>query len=53
MQYKVIDCKIKEIYFNAVPIEESEEVTESRTLFWKSLNNLAVQNISMQQLRTA
>ncbi len=53
MDYKVIDCKIKEIYFNAKPIEEDESIVESRSLFWNSLNNLAVQNISIQQLKMA
>lgn len=53
MDYKVIDCKIKEIYFNAKPIEEDEAIVESRSLFWNSLKNLAVQNISIQQLKMA
>lgn len=53
MDFKVIDCKIKEIYFNAKPIQEDESLVESRFLFWKSLNNLAVQNISIQQIKMA
>ncbi|HIS88521.1 TPA: hypothetical protein IAA87_03745 [Candidatus Avigastranaerophilus faecigallinarum] len=53
MDYKVIDCKLKEIYFNAKPIEEDEAIVESRSLFWNSLKNLAVQNISIQQLKMA
>jgi hypothetical protein len=53
MNYKVIDCKVKEIYFNAVPIQEAEEVVESRSLVWKSLNNLAMQNYSIQQIKRA
>ena len=53
MDYKIIDCKIKEIYFNAKPIVEDEAIVESRFLFWNSLNNLAVQNISIQQIKMA
>ena len=51
--YKQIDCKIKEIYYNAKPIQEEVEVIESRFLFWNSLNNLAVQNFSIQQIKMA
>ena len=53
MQYKVIDCKIKEIYFNLKPIQEEDSLVESRFLFWNSLNNLAVQNMSIQQIKLA
>lgn len=53
MQYKVIDSKVKEIYFVPNIIEDDASVVESRDLFWATLNNLAVQNISMQQLKMA
>jgi len=53
MQFKVIDSKVKEIYYISHTIEEEASVVESRDLFWASLNNLAVQNISMRQLKMA
>lgn len=53
MQYKLIDSKIKEIYFNAELISEEDEVVESRFLFWNNLNSIAIQNISIQQLKFA
>ncbi len=53
MQYREIDCKIKEIYFNAKPIQEDAEIVESRFLFWNSLNSLAVKNRAIQQIKMA
>ena len=53
MQYKQIDCKIKEIYFNARPLKEEAEVIEARFVFWNSLNNLAINNMAIQQIRMA
>lgn len=53
MQYKQIDCKIKEIYYNAKPITEEPEIEESAHKFWNSLNNLAIRNIAIQQVRMA
>lgn len=53
MEYKQIDCKFKEIYYTAKPIKEDAEVIESRFLFWNSLNNLAIKNMAIQQVKMA
>ena len=53
MQYKQINCKMKEIYFNARPLKEDAEVIESRFTFWNSLNNLAINNMAIQQIKMA
>ena len=49
--YKTIDTKIKEIYFEAHPMKESMEAIESRYKFWNCLNVMAMQNMTLQQLK--
>ena len=53
MQFKQIDCKMKEIYFNARPLKEEAEVIEARFTFWNSLNNIAINNMAIQQIKMA
>ena len=50
-QYRTIDTKIKEIYFEAHLANEAEDTVESRTKFWTCLNVMAAQNMSLQQVR--
>ena len=49
----IINCKSKEIYYNAKPIEEEESVIDERYAFWAQMNNLAMQNIMVQQMKMA
>lgn len=53
MKYRTIDTKMKEIYINAVRIED--ETPESKNLhkFWNSMNIVAMQNMSIQQIKYA
>lgn len=53
MQFKVIDSKMKEIYFNPTKVEDKTETVESNNLFWNRMNMLAYQNIAIQQVRFA
>ncbi len=53
MQYKNINCKMKEIYFNPVIIQEDEVTTEFKSNFWTSMNIMGIQNMTMQQLKMA
>ena len=50
--YKTIDAKIKEIYFEARPLKEPADTIESRYKFWNCLNVMAMQNMTLQQLKT-
>ena len=49
MKYKLIDSKSKELYYNARPMVEEEELINSRFTFWNQMNNLAMQNMMVQQ----
>ena len=51
MQSKIIDSKLKEIYYTAQPIKEEAEVLESRFNFWNTMNIVAMQNMSYQQMK--
>ena len=53
MEYRQIDCKFKEIYYNAKPIVEEDEIEESAHKFWNSLRSIAVNNMAIQQIRMA
>ncbi len=53
MQFKVIDSKMKEIYFNPTMVEEKTETIEFNTNFWNTMNVLAAQNVAIQQVRFA
>ncbi len=46
-----IDSKSKEIYFKINPILEDEETLNSRFTFWVNMNNLAMQNMMVQQMK--
>ena len=49
MDYKVIDSKNKELYYNLPPMKESESILNARFEFWASMNNIAMQNMMLQQ----
>lgn len=52
MNFKTIDTKMKEIYINTSRIEADEN--EKRVSnFWKSMNMVAITNMSMQQIKYA
>ena len=53
MQFKVIDSKMKEIYFNPTMVEEETETIEVNNVFWNTMNVLAAQNVAIQQVRFA
>lgn len=53
MQFKVIDSKIKEIYFNPQIVSDEKEVAEFNNIFWNSMNVVAFQNIAIQQVKFA
>ena len=52
MDYKVINSKMKEIYFTPRVIED-EEANKSDFTFWSSMQVLATTNISIQNLKMA
>ena len=41
---KLIDCKVKEIYYNLPPIKEDTETENSREIFWVSMNMMGITN---------
>ncbi len=49
--YKTIDAKIKEVYFEPHLVEEPIATLESRFKFWNCLNVMAMQNMTLQQLK--
>lgn len=51
MQFKFIDTKMKEIYYNSVPLKEDNELVESRYNFWNSMNIIGIQNLSVHQVK--
>ncbi|MBQ3641988.1 hypothetical protein II906_08715 [bacterium] len=53
MQYKTIDSKYKEIYFVSRPVEEPDDILRSRADFWMKMTSLAIQNISIQKIKSA
>ena len=52
IQTRVIDCKMKEMYYEVSPIKEAESTLKSRFDFWKGMNCVALQNITFQQVVT-
>ncbi len=53
MQFKQIDSKMKEIYFNPTMVEEKTETAAFNTVFWNAMNVMATQNVAIQQVRFA
>ena len=53
MQFKVIDSKMKEIYFNPTKVEDKVETVEFNNTFWNTMNVMAYQNIAIQQVKFA
>ncbi len=53
MMNKIIDCKYKETYFNIKPIQDEDEQFDSRMNFWIKMNTVAIQNMTIQRMKTA
>ncbi len=53
MKNKIIDCKNKEMYFHILPLREEKNLENSRYTFWAQMNNMAMQNIMVQQMKRA
>ena len=49
MAYKLIDSKNKELYYYTPPLSEEREQIEARYSFWSQMNNIAMQNMMVQQ----
>jgi len=50
-EYKTIDTKIREIYFEQHLLKEPQMAIESRYKFWNYLNVMAMQNMTLQQIK--
>ncbi len=50
---KLINCKMKEIYFSPIEIKENPEEEKARCQFWHSMNIFAIQNMSLINLQRA
>lgn len=50
-EYRKIDTRMKEIYFEAHLVKEDRRTLESRFKFWNTLNIMAINNMSIQQIR--
>ena len=51
---RLIDSKSRQIYYyNVQPIKEPEAEFNSRMNFWIKMNNIAIQNITVQKMKTA
>ena len=53
MNTKVIDCKMKEIYYTQTCIKEDKNVIDARSEFWNSMNMAGIQTMSILQLKRA
>lgn len=53
VQTKLIDCKMKEIYYTPSRVEEDTEVTEYRTVFWNCMEVYALQNMNLVHVKRA
>lgn len=53
MQTKSINCKMKEIYYIPVEIQEEAAATEARFEFWNSMNVYAMQNLALVSIKGA
>ena len=53
MTHKTIDTKMKEMYINAMRLEDNSQETKTLNNFWNSMNIVAITNMSMQQIKYA
>lgn len=54
MNYKNIDTKMKEVYFDTKQILNDDIESETyETNFWKSMDMIAIQNLTFQKLMAA
>ncbi len=53
MQFKNINCKMKEIYYNPIVIQEDDDGNKLENNFWFSMNLIGMQNMTMQSLKMA
>ena len=53
MSYREIDTKTKEMYYSIQPIIDEENTINERFMFWAKMNDLATQNIVIQNMKLA
>lgn len=53
MDFKLIDTKRKEMYFNIRPITDEDNIINARYVFWAKMNDLATQNIVIQNMKVS
>lgn len=53
MNFKKIDCKMKEIYFNISPISVEAETEKNINNFWASMDIVGMQNLTLQKICAA
>ncbi len=51
MNYKAIDCSMKEIYFDVKPINQEEENNTTKD-FWYGMDIIALQNMTFLRMQT-
>ncbi|MCD7780016.1 MAG: hypothetical protein LUH05_05020 [Candidatus Gastranaerophilales bacterium] len=53
MEFKEINCKMKEIYYTPAPMKEDVESLKFQYKFWNSMNIIAMQNMTVQTMKMA
>lgn len=51
MNFKLINTKTKEMYCNIRPIIDEDNTMNARYVFWAKMNDLATQNIVIQNMK--
>lgn len=51
MDFKQINARSKEIYFETETIKEDVEILESREEFWNMMNMIAMQNMNTLRVK--
>ncbi len=51
MTTKLINCKMKEIYFSPIELKENPEESKARFKFWYSMDLVGLQNMSLINLQ--
>ncbi len=50
MEFKTLDNKLKEIYFNPT-ILNTDNITDKNSVFWNNMNIIASQNLAFLQMK--
>lgn len=53
MSAKLINCKMKEIYYSPIELKENPEESKARFTFWYSMDLVGLQNMSLLNLQRA